>query len=357
MTGARALESPPLRLITPDDEGPHESGDDARWNESHFLHFVDGESKIAGLSRVASSPNAGFRDGNVSLLLPDGSIGLVRTIEGREDGKEGRAGSLLWTCLTPLRRWRLEYDGPVYVFDRPEEVLALPFGQEKRRSRGLILDLEFEGFHDPVDFYPLTTPRLPVALIDGLFRTPVRAFRALADLPRNLRTVSRLGGARHYEQACAVRGSLVLDGRSFEVKGTGQRDHSWGVRDWRVFTKYRWLAGRFGPDLAFSAVRIDIVGFRPRGGYVWHDGRAARVVEFKLKSVDEPLGLGAREVRAELRTDAGRSYSIRGSVARNLPQTARLGGFETCVTSGLTRFEWEGREGWGSSEYLDQLYP
>jgi predicted secreted hydrolase len=37
----------------------------------------------------------------------------------------------------------------------------------------------------------------------------------------------------HYEIACAVSGTVTADGQQIRVDAVaGQRDHSWGVRDW-----------------------------------------------------------------------------------------------------------------------------
>ena len=38
-----------------------------------------------------------------------------------------------------------------------------------------------------------------------------------------------------YEIPCLVSGTVTVDGETFDVDGQGQRDHSWGVRDWWAF--------------------------------------------------------------------------------------------------------------------------
>ena len=38
-----------------------------------------------------------------------------------------------------------------------------------------------------------------------------------------------------YEIPCLVTGTVTVDGETFTVEGQGQRDHSWGVRDWWAF--------------------------------------------------------------------------------------------------------------------------
>ena len=38
-----------------------------------------------------------------------------------------------------------------------------------------------------------------------------------------------------YEIPCLVTGTVTIEGETFAVDGQGQRDHSWGVRDWWAF--------------------------------------------------------------------------------------------------------------------------
>jgi hypothetical protein len=60
-----------------------------------------------------------------------------------------------------------------------------------------------------------------------------------------------------YEQVCRVHGTVVLDGRSVEIAGLGQRGHAWGEPDWEQISATRTI-GAWLPDgtgLALTAVR------------------------------------------------------------------------------------------------------
>src|SRR5262249_50299182 len=142
-------------------------------------------------------------------------------------------------------------------------------------------------------------------------RMPAR----VAALPDQLARAGRLRDARHYEQACRVSGRLVLNGVAHEVAGGGFRDHSWGVREWQAFPRYRWLNASFGDALSFSLVRLQILGFRFTGGLVVRDGRRVRVSEWDLDAPDDVCRPGgALSVRA--RTEDDERYELTGDLER-----------------------------------------
>src|SRR5437660_4259312 len=78
----------------------------------------------------------------------------------------------------------------------------------------------------------------------------------------------------HYEQLIAGEGTIAVGGQSWDVRGYGLRDHSWGPRYWQAPYYYRWLTANFGPSFGFMGSRVarrDSNG--TRGGFVW-DGTA-----------------------------------------------------------------------------------
>ena len=61
-----------------------------------------------------------------------------------------------------------------------------------------------------------------------------------------------------YEIPCQVTGSITVDGEELRLDGPGQRDHSWGVRDWWSFG-WCWSAGHLddGTHTHLTEVRSD----------------------------------------------------------------------------------------------------
>ncbi len=93
------------------------------------------------------------------------------------------------------------------------------------------------------------------------------------------------GGMRGYEQLCHVHGTVRTGGQERELRGLGQRGHSWGEPDWERIGSTRtlaaWLAD--GTGVALSAVRpADAGGHEPEA--IW----AAVLGPAGALRVDEP---------------------------------------------------------------------
>ena len=54
----------------------------------------------------------------------------------------------------------------------------------------------------------------------------------------------------HYEQHCAVTGTIVVGDEVVDLDGLGLRDKSWGPRYWQAIGWYRWLPMTFSEDFA-----------------------------------------------------------------------------------------------------------
>ena len=57
---------------------------------------------------------------------------------------------------------------------------------------------------------------------------------------------------RKDEASGRINGTVQIGGRHHEIDGLYHRDHSWGLRRWDTLRSHRWVAGAFGPDLAFG---------------------------------------------------------------------------------------------------------
>ena len=82
-----------------------------------------------------------------------------------------------------------------------------------------------------------------------------------------------------YEIPCAVSGTVTVDGHRYTFDAVpGQRDHSWGVRDWWSMD-WVWSALHLDDGTHLHGVEIRIPGVPPVGiGYVQDRGRHAHRV-------------------------------------------------------------------------------
>jgi hypothetical protein len=218
-------------MATPQDEGRHEP-DAAQqlWNESWYFDFAAEDGSIGGYVRLGLYPNLGVawywgylvREGEQLLAvkhheskLPKGDV-----LEVKEDG--------LWSqlhCETPHDHWTIGLEAFAVGLDDPGDAYANadPVGDKVP----LGLDLEWQA-QAPVYDYP---------------------------------------GVTRYEQSCLVTGEILVGNQAISFDGWGQRDHSWGVRDWWG-TGWVWTAGRLDDGTAFHATKVESDRFDYEPGYV-----------------------------------------------------------------------------------------
>jgi hypothetical protein len=75
-----------------------------------------------------------------------------------------------------------------------------------------------------------------------------------------------------YEMPCHVRGTVTIDGEEISVDGPGQRDHSWGPRDWWS-NDWMWTAFHLDDGTRVHAVAISeypgmVIGYVQKDGQI-----------------------------------------------------------------------------------------
>ncbi len=243
--------------VDPADEGRHEPSDDPLWNESHYLDFVAHDGSVAGYARVGLYPNLGVTWWTTMVVGPGRP--LVASVA---------------------------YDLPV------------------AEAPGLAVDAAGYAFAATVGV-ELDTMHLAGSVPGGLHDDPVDIYRGTAGRPTELAldlTWTTDGVPYHYdvttryEVPCLVAGTVSVDGTVRSVEGQGQRDHSWGVRDWWAFG-WCWFAGRLDDGTRVHGTDVRIPGQRVPLGYVQHpDGEVATVTGLDISEDSGPDGLPSSAV-------------------------------------------------------------
>ena len=158
----------------------------------------------------------------------------------------------------------------------------------------------------------------------------------------------------HYEQHCAVTGTIVVGDEVIDLDGLGLRDKSWGPRYWQAISWYRWLPMTFSTEFAMM---ISIVGGRSSGMVLVGD-EYHLIRECTIES-DWDEDRYQTAMRCNVRTDHD-TYAVTGTVLSLIPLRNRRtdpDGNElmTRITEAMTRYECNGHVGIGMSEYLDQI--
>jgi len=201
------------------DEELHPVGPELLWNESYYFDFAAPDGSVGGYVRLGLYPNwdrawywaCVVRPGKATVLVADNQARLpppggtdVRTL----------ALTAAQEITDPLRTARLTLDAKGTVLAEPAAAYdALNAAEQVRLS----LDLRW---HTVAGVYPYK------------------------DLPR-------------YEIPCQVSGTIILGDTTLSFSGWGERDHSWGERDWWQIS-WLWSSGRLGDGTAFHGMQANI---------------------------------------------------------------------------------------------------
>lgn len=225
--------------MDPREEFFHVPSEAEFWNESHYFDFVD--DGLQGHARLGFYPNR--EAANVfAYLIDEGTVYALRDDEippARTHGLDVRRTDYRFTAA-PERVgevWTLAVEGQFRRCDSPADVLA--------------------GEGDPVE----------VSLeLESAYRHEPFLYTGGRDFPAR-------EGEDRYEVATRVEGTATIDGREQDVEAVGERDHSWGVREW-TDAEWLWISGAFDDGTAYNHLTFWLPDF-PEQRYVngfWYDG-------------------------------------------------------------------------------------
>ena len=232
-----------------DDEGAHPPGAEPLWSESWYADFVDEGQAVGGWFRLGVMPNEKIAWINALLCGPDISTVAVSdfrvALPGDPSAVTTDAIELTHAATEPLQSYRVRLRGRGEAFDDPSALLR----GEAGRPVEVAMDLVWTTAGTPY-LYRLT--------------------------PR-------------YEIPCTVSGTVSFDTSTIEVAGVaGQRDHSWGVRDWWSMD-WVWSALHLHDGTHLHGVDLRIPGMPPMGvGYI--QPPAAPLIELQGVTARETFG-------------------------------------------------------------------
>jgi hypothetical protein len=232
-TGALATLPAPAEPLVPsaDDERAHPPGAEPLWSESWYADFVDEGQAIGGWFRLGLMPNENIAWVNALLCGPDIATIAVNDFQVALPGDPGAvttdAIELTHVATEPLQTYHLRLRGSGQAYDDPSALLRGEAGRPVEMS----MDLVWTTAGTPYQYR--LTPR--------------------------------------YEIPCTVWGTVRFGNSTIEVAGVaGQRDHSWGVRDWWSMD-WVWSALHLHDGTHLHGVDLRIPGMPPMGvGYIQH---------------------------------------------------------------------------------------
>ncbi len=244
-----APAAPEPLMPTAEDEEAHAATKEPLWNESWYFDFTDALQGVGGWIRLGLYPNQHTAWINALLCGPNMPTVALNDFEVvlPDDPGAVRTDSIDLTldATEPLETYKVSVRGHGHAYDDPAALLRGEAGRPVELTMNLVW--------------------------------------ATAGAPYQYRITPR------YEIPCRVSGTVVADGRTFSMESVpGQRDHSWGVRDWWSMD-WVWSALHLDDGTHIHGVDIRIPGAPQIGvGYVQQPGQP--LVELQVVTAQETFG-------------------------------------------------------------------
>jgi ecdysteroid kinase len=240
---------PPALRPDPGEEARHAAGPEELWNESWYFDAISEDGRTGLYTRLGLYPNLGV-------------CWLTAFICGPE-----RPTVAIVDFTAPLP------DGALLNIERPGLRAEHVCESELERFR-VRINAEGESHADPA------------SLLRGDRGEPVSASFDIAwetlGEPYAYRVATR------YEIPCRVSGTVRIGHETIDLNGVGQRDHSWGLRDWWS-AEWMWCAGHLKDGTRFHAVEFRIPKAPPIGlGYL--QPPSGGIIELDSVSASEQVG-------------------------------------------------------------------
>lgn len=297
-----------LETLTAADEGQHAVEDIAHWSESWYFDAV-GEDGLGVYLRTGRQPGRSSAIFTASLVLPDGPTVLVVDPDAPlpdDDAQTIRTEAFVASqeCVRVGQTFRLRLVGT----GRLHEDHAAPLRAEPGTPVEVELDLVWETDATPYR-WQLTT---------------------------------------RYEVPCRVTGSVRVGDQRFSFAGPGQRDHSWGPRNW---WGHEWMWSAFHLEdgtRTHAVVLADVPGMMI--GYVQREGELVELTHGTSSATTPgPDGLFGGDVLVHGDADLELAVTTTGSgPLRLVSDEGRIAFFVRSMATATTP---DGRRGTGWIEW------
>ncbi|MDD1720611.1 MAG: hypothetical protein LUP95_01310, partial [Euryarchaeota archaeon] len=171
------------------------------------------------------------------------------------DGEGFEMGNLKWEPLEIGKQWRITYEGPV------------------KNAEGEIhqnkVDLIFTGEHPIINLTDYSD-RKQLAKAIACEKWTKDFFLKLKELSQT-----------HIEQAGNIKGTIILDGKRFDLTLRAMRDHTFGSRSWLTWDRHYLMSGSAdnGYQWTVSVIRFDFLGQLNAGCVIDKDGEVDAIVD------------------------------------------------------------------------------
>lgn len=310
----------------PEDEFWHEpENDDPLWRESYYFDVVDPSTGLAYFSSIGYRANKGHM-GSVTALVWGDKTYIRKGYAHPTANDTIQVGGVIYEPTEPNETWHVRHLSQVNEFESGSDALRLSASAFPSREHPLHTfeaNFRFEGIHHPQYYRPSGEAE---------------------DLFRNL-------FYGHSDQGGRVTGELRLGDQTVQVSGVGERDHSWGIRDWRDPDAWQWTSAIFDQDTAVNYWRVRRNDDAAVEGYLHLDGRSRPITDVTVEMNFRPDRVTPESFNTVVTDQDDRQFEFSGATETVVPVDFEYDDEVTTIRRTPTRYETATKETYGWNEY------
>jgi len=308
--------------------------DHLEWNESYYFVFYDKKLNLGGMTRLGFKPNKQEGMAFFFLFLPDGSAaGYYRDQKVKDYTKSLKVGGVSHNYHSQSK-WSYLFKGNMIIVKNPEdlpEVRAQP--KLISETQKAYMNINFEPINQTYEYSEYMTPESI--------------------------EIGKKAGDKHWEQIATISGNIQLGDHHYIINALGQRDHTFGVRDWTGIGNWLYYVVWFNKNLAVNPAAIIIDdGSLSTGGFLFKNGKniplkTIRIVDQQFRE-DGVLPISSE---LELIDSLGDKHALKANVGPIIPVPFKDSeGNRSILVQSMGTFELDGEVGgYGSFETLRRV--
>jgi len=318
--------------------------DHPEWNESYYLAFYSKEQNIGGVSRIGFKPNKKEGMTFFFLFLPNGTAAIYHKEEEIDDYlKLPPVGGMVHN-RQPDGNWNYDFDGKMVFLNNPEDLpkiseqsklsLLLKVIRKKLYKKQVKMRFSFKPINDVYEYSEFMTP-------ESL-------------------ELGKKAGDKHWEQIAILSGEIQVGNKNYIIKNTiGQRDHTYGIRDWTGVGNWLYYVIWFNENLAINpAAIIADDGRLSTGGFLFKNGKNIPLKTIRI--VDQQFredGILPISSELEIVDFSGEKHILKARVGPIIPVPFEdKGGNKAILVQSFGSFELDGiSKGYGTFETLRKV--
>jgi hypothetical protein len=277
------------------------------WNESYYFNFFDPAQGVTGFMRIGNKPNRDEKSVFLFVMSKKGVFGIRNT----EPCDEHHTTCSGLNFTDNGKSWKITYKGPLFdVSKDPVPTMSS-------------LDIEWTPVNPVMDYHDCVDERGAA--------------------------LSSKAASEHFEQFGTAAGKITIGDDSFDIKATGERDKSEGVRDWGSPKMWMWLNSVYGEDLGWNATKLCTQMGDVDAGYIGTAKCNDPIVKIDIDvSYNDAIPSG---YKMSMTGKSGRTYDIECKILQHavLPMQ---GSKDMLLVETISQTTYNGRTGFGIAEFL-----